>query len=231
MGSCKYFSIAVDGPSGAGKSSLAKNLAKKLGFMYLDTGALYRTVGLYVFEAGIESGDAVKISELIGGGKIKIDVVYENNAQRMFLNGADVSDKIRQNHISKYASDVSKIPEVRGFLLDAQRRAAEENNIIMDGRDIGTVILPDANVKIFLTSSPEERARRRHEELTQGGQIADYSVILREINERDAQDSQRAAAPLKPALDAVILDNSDCAAPEDSLAKAINIVKEKLPDV
>ena len=229
MSSC--ISIAIDGPSGAGKSSLAKNLAQKLGFVYLDTGALYRTVGLYVFESGINGGEADKITDCINGGKIKIDVVYKGPEQLMFLNGEDVSEKIRQNHISKYASDVSKIPEVREFLLSAQRGAAERNNIVMDGRDIGTVILPDANVKIFLTSSPGERARRRYEELTGKGQDIDYNAILREINERDAQDSGRSAAPLKPADDAVALDNSDCKSPEETLEKAINIIKEILPDV
>jgi cytidylate kinase len=231
-----YVSIAIDGPSGAGKSSLAKSLAKKLGFAYLDTGALYRTVGLYVREAGIDGGDAQKIEALIGSGEIKIDAVYENGAQKMFLNGRDVTEQIRKNEISKYASDVSKIPKVRKFLLDTQRGAAKNNNIIMDGRDIGTVILPDANVKIFLTSSPEERARRRYEELKQKDQDVDYNAILREINERDAQDSGRDAAPLKPADDAVMLDNSDCKTPEESLDKALDIITEKiergiLPDV
>ena len=229
MGSC--ISIAIDGPSGAGKSSLAKNLAEKLGFVYLDTGALYRTVGLYVFESGIKGNGIEKIEACIDNGEIKIDVVYKDAEQRMFLNGEDVSEKIRQNNISRYASDVSKLPKVRGFLLKTQREAAEKNNIVMDGRDIGTVILPNANVKIFLTSSPEERAKRRYEELTEKGQNVDYNAILREINERDAQDSGRSAAPLKPAKDAVMLDNSDCKSPAETLDKAINIIKEILPDV
>ena len=225
-----YFSIAIDGPSGAGKSSLAKSLAEKLGFLYLDTGALYRTIGVYVYEAGISGYETEKIKGLIDGGGIKIDVVYENGGQKVFLNDIDVSEKIRENHISRYASDVSKIPKVREFLLNTQKEAAEKNNIIMDGRDIGTVILPHANVKIFLTASPEERAKRRYKELTENGKNVDYGAILREINERDLQDSSRDAAPLKPAEDAVILDNSNDS-PAETLDRAVNIIKEKLPDV
>ena len=226
-----FVSIAIDGPSGAGKSSLAKNLAKKLGFLYLDTGALYRTVGLYVFEAEIGGDETQKIIDCVDSRNIKIDAVYKDGEQKMFLNNTDISEKIRENHISKYASDVSKIPEVRRFLLGIQKNAAEKNNIIMDGRDIGTVILPNADIKIFLTSSPEERARRRYEELTEKGKDVEYNAILKEINERDKQDSSRDAAPLKPADDAVILDNSDCKSPDDTLNKALNIIKERLPDV
>jgi len=224
-------SIAVDGPSGAGKSSLAKSLAEKLGFLYLDTGALYRTIGLYVYEAGIDGHEINKIVNCVESQKINIEVVYKNGEQRVFLNKKDVSEKIRENHISKYASDVSKIPEVRGFLLKIQKESAEKNNIIMDGRDIGTVILPNASVKIFLTASPEERAKRRFEELTEKGRDVDYNEILLEINARDAQDSQRDASPLRPADDAVILDNSYCKTPNDTLNKALNIIKEMLPDV
>ena len=226
-----FVSIAIDGPSGAGKSSLAQNLAKKLGFLYLDTGALYRAVGVYVCEAGIRGDETEKIEDCVDSQNIKIDVVYNGGEQKVFLNGSDVSLKIRENHISRYASDVSKIPKVREFLFKTQKEAAEKNNIIMDGRDIGTVILPNASVKIFLTASAEERAKRRYEELTKKGKDVDYNAILREINERDAQDSQRDAAPLKPADDAVILDNSDCGSPAETLDKAVNIIKEMLPDV
>ena len=226
-----FVSIAIDGPSGAGKSSLAKNLAKKLGFLYLDTGALYRTVGLYVFEAGINGDETQKIIDCVESQNINIEAVYKDGEQKVFLNNSDVSEKIRENHISKYASDVSKIPEVRRFLLGIQKNAAEKNNIIMDGRDIGTVILPNASLKIFLTSSSEERAKRRYEELTEKGKDVEYNAILKEINERDKQDSERDAAPLKPADDAVILDNSDCKSPDDTLNKALNIIKERLPDV
>jgi len=224
----KFCAIAIDGPSGAGKSSLAKGLAEKLGFLYLDTGALYRAVGLHVLESGTGGGEKEKIEAMIDGGDIEIDVVYENGEQRLFLNGRDVSGQIRENVISKYASDVSKIPKVREFLLETQRNAAEKNNIVMDGRDIGTVILPGADVKIFLTAAPEERAKRRYEELVQKGQAVEYGAILREITERDEQDSARAAAPLRPAGDAVELDNSDCASPADALEKALKIIKGKL---
>ena len=230
----KFISIAIDGPSGAGKSSLAKGLAEKLGFLYLDTGALYRTVGLYVFEAGIDLTDinnAKEIEGMIDRGDIKIDVEYKDGEQRLFLNGSDVSVRIRENIISKYASDVSAIPKVREFLLKTQRDAAESNNIIMDGRDIGTVILPDADVKIFLTAAPKERAKRRCGELAQKGQNVEYDAILHEINARDEQDSGREAAPLRPADDAVELDNSGCKSPAETLGKAIKIIKEILPDV
>ena len=226
-----HVSIAIDGPSGAGKSSLAKSLAKKLGFLYLDTGALYRAVGLYVFGLGIGGGETEKIEALVDGGGIEIDVAHLGGEQRVFLNGSDVSEKIRENHISKYASDVSKIPKVREFLLNIQRDAAQKNNILMDGRDIGTVILPNADLKIFLTASPIDRAKRRCDELAGKGQKFDYDAILREMSDRDAQDSNREAAPLKPADDAVTLDNSDCKSPEEAVDKAIKIIKEMLPDV
>jgi len=227
----KFISFAIDGPSGAGKSSLAKNLAEKFGFWYLDTGALYRALGVYIYESGIESHEKEKIIACVENEDIKIEAVYKNGEQKTFLNGADVSVKIREHHISKYASDVSKIPEVRKFLRPAQQKAAEKDNIVMDGRDIGTVILPNADVKIFLTASPEERAKRRFGELTEKKQEVNYSDILRDINDRDRQDSERDEAPLAPAEDAVLLDNSDCSCPEESLERAVKIIKEKLPDV
>jgi cytidylate kinase len=227
----KFISFAIDGPSGAGKSSLAKGLAEKFGFWYLDTGALYRAFGLFIYESGIESRDTEKIKNCIENGNIRIEAIYKNGEQRTFLNGVDVSEKIREHHISKYASDVSKIPEVRKFLKPAQSEAAEKDNIVMDGRDIGTVILPNADVKIFLTASAEERAKRRFEELTEKGQKINYDDILRDINERDKQDSERDEAPLEPAKDAELLDNSDCAFPAETLERAVKIIKEKLPDV
>jgi len=185
-----------------------------------------------VFEAGIAGDETEKIEDCVENRQnIKIDVVYKDAEQKVFLNDRDVSEKIRENHISKYASDVSKIPKVREFLLKTQKEAAEKNNIIMDGRDIGTVILPNASVKIFLIASPEVRAKRRYDELIQKGKDVDYDSILSEINERDAQDSGRDAAPLKAAEDAIILDNSDCLTPIDTLNKALNIIKERLPDV
>lgn len=228
------YAIAVDGPSGSGKSSLAKNLAAKLdGFIYLDTGALYRAIGLYVCDRNIDGADVSGIVSCLDG--IAIDVVYEkqSNTQKIFLNGSDVSQRIRENHISKYASDVSKIPQVREFLLNLQREKAEISSIIMDGRDIGTVILPDAALKIFLTASPEERAKRRYEELEQKNVGVNISreQILREILERDEQDSKRDIAPLKPADDAILLDNSAFNSPENTLDAVLKIVKERLPDV
>ena len=231
----EYFSIAIDGPSGSGKSSLAKNLAAKLGFIYLDTGALYRAVGLYMYNNAIDGEDTETI--LASLDNIKIDIMYDNGEQRIFLNDEDVSFKIRKNHISKYASDVSKIPGVRNFLLNLQREKAQSNNIIMDGRDIGTVILPNAALKIFLTASPQTRAKRRHEELTQksrddGTNINyEYEQILHEMIDRDEQDSKREIAPLKAAVDSIVLDNSEFGSPEDTLNAALNIVRERLPNV
>jgi len=231
----KFFSIAIDGPSGSGKSSLAKNLAAKLGFIYLDTGALYRAIGLYVYNKSIDGKDEESIVSCLDD--INIDVIYENGEQKIFLNNEDVSLKIRENHISKYASDVSKIPGVRKFLLNLQREKAKTNNIVMDGRDIGTVILPDATLKIFLTASPQERAKRRYEELTEksredGTQTNyDYEQILCEMTERDKQDSQREVAPLTVAPDAAVLDNSTFILPEDTLNAALKIIGERFPDV
>ena len=229
----KFISFAIDGPSGAGKSSLAKGLANKFGFWYLDTGALYRALGVYLYEAGIGSGEKEKIEARIDGESenIKIEAVYKDGEQKTFLNGTDVSVKIREHHMSKFASDISRIPKVRKFLRPAQQDAAEKDNIVMDGRDIGTVILPNADVKIFLTATPEERAKRRFDELKAKGQDVNYGDILRDITERDEQDSQRGEAPLIPAKDAIPLDNSDCSRPEESLERAVKIIKEKLPDV
>jgi cytidylate kinase len=233
----RFISIAIDGPSGAGKSSLAKNVAKKLGFIYLDTGALYRAVGLFVCEKNIAGDDVKAIEECIeradaGIEAIKIALVYqeETGAQRVILNGRDVSGQIRENNISRYASDVSKIKKVRDFLFDMQRSAALESSVVMDGRDIGTAILPGADVKIFLTASAEDRAKRRHNELAGKGQDIEYSKILQEMAERDAQDSNRDIVPLRPAEDAVLLDNSGFLEHE-TLAAAIKIIKEKLPYV
>jgi len=199
----KFISIAIDGPSGAGKSSLAKNLAEKLGFAYLDTGALYRAVGLYIAENNGGYYNTDKLANLV------IDVIYENGVQKVFLNGDDVSGKIRENHVSKYASDVSKINKVREFLLKIQRETAEKNNVVMDGRDIGTVVFPNAELKIFVTASPEVRAKRRYDELLQNEQNADYQQVLNGINERDHRDTNRVESPLRKADDALFFDNSN----------------------
>ena len=203
-----HISVAIDGPSGAGKSTLAKAIAAKLGFVYVDTGAIYRTLGYAVRQAGIGSKDAEAIVALLP--EVEIDIGYgEDGTQKMLLAGEDVSAYIRTPEISIYASDVSAIPEVRAFLLGMQRHMAEVHDVIMDGRDIGTVVLPDAQVKIFLTASAEERARRRCLELREKGMETPYEEVLRDIEYRDKQDSTRAAAPLKAAEDAFLLDNSD----------------------
>ena len=190
----KKYALAIDGPSGAGKSSIAKALAKSLGIIYVDTGAIYRTVGLYVFRQGIDSKDREKIIPLLN--HINIRLAYADNAQHIYLNEEDVSDKIRTETISKYASDVSAIPEVRAFLLSLQRDMAKENSVVMDGRDIGTVVLPNAEIKVFLTASAEVRAERRYKELIAKGENVTFDSVLAAINQRDKNDSSRATAPL-----------------------------------
>ena len=203
-----YFSIAIDGPSGAGKSSLAKRLAAEFSFIYVDTGAIYRTVGLAAYRAGIDRKDAEAIAKLLPS--LKIHMAYnEQGEQRMFLGDEDVSGEIRLPEISICASDVSSLPVVRDYLLEMQRKMARENNVIMDGRDIGTVVLPDAELKIFLTASPEARAERRLLELVNKGVETNFEAVLEDIRYRDEQDSTRAAAPLKKADDAILVDTSD----------------------
>lgn len=207
----KHINIAIDGPGGAGKSTISKAVAKKLGIIYVDTGALYRTVGYFARENGLSIKD-VKVSELITPllDKVSIEIKYVDGTQHVILNGEDLGDKIRQPDISMYASAVSSVPNVRAFLLEAQKELARKNSVIMDGRDIGTVILPDADVKIFLTASNEARATRRYNELIAKGQPVKYEDVLSEMNERDHADSTRDAAPLKAADDAIYFDNSDC---------------------
>lgn len=216
--------IAIDGPGGAGKSTLAKGLAKKLGFAYVDTGAIYRTVGYAARLRGIAPDDAEAVSAMLG--EIRVEARFENGRQDMYLDGECLGDRIREHEISHYASAVSAIPAVREYLFGMQRRIAEENNVIMDGRDIGTVILPDAQLKVFLTATAEERAMRRTSELIEKGQVADYEQVLADIKERDERDSTRAIAPLKPAEDAIMFNNTGFA-PEQSLAWLLEVVKEK----
>lgn len=201
------FQIAIDGPSGAGKSTVAKAVAKILRCIYVDTGAMYRTIGLYVCEKGIDKNDSAAVIGCLDD--IVIDIRYEDDMQKMILNGRDVTPFIRTQEISMYASAVSAIPEVRAFLMNTQRDFAKENNVVMDGRDIGTVIFPNATVKIFMVSSPEARAERRYKELVAKGEAADYSTILAQTIERDHNDSTRAVAPAIAAPDAVIVDNSE----------------------
>ena len=200
------FSIAIDGPAGAGKSTIAKALARSLDAMYLDTGAMYRASGLYMLRRGADKDPAAIVACV---NDVDIDVRYENGAQRMFLVGEDVTQAIRQPEVSLAASNVSAVPEVRERMVALQRRIAEGHSVIMDGRDIGTVVLPNATLKIYLTASAEERAKRRCLELEQKGTPVPYEQVLKEMIERDYQDTHRAASPLKPAEDAVHVDTSD----------------------
>ena len=202
-----FKSIAIDGPAGAGKSTLARKLAKEFGFLYVDTGAIYRTVALKAFRAGVDPASAEQVEPLLSAMEIRMD--YDDKGEQcMYLDGEDVSKAIREHHVSALASKVSAIPAVRAFLLDFQRKQAREHNVVMDGRDIGTVVLPDADVKIFLTASPEARAKRRTLELVEKGQQADFDTILRDIIARDEQDANRPIAPLKQAEDAVLVDTT-----------------------
>ncbi|MBR5616356.1 MAG: (d)CMP kinase [Clostridia bacterium] len=213
--------IAIDGPSGAGKSTVAKALAKKLGIVYVDTGALYRTVGYAAIERGVGTKDAEGLAAMLPD--IHIDVKYEDGVQCVYLNGENLGDRIRRPEISMAASDVSSVPVVRAFLLDTQRDIARRNSVVMDGRDIGTVILPDADVKVFMVASAEARALRRTKELEEKGMPANYEDVLREMKERDAQDSGRAIAPAIPAPDAVHLDNSGMSV-EESVQAVIDLI-------
>lgn len=219
------YSVAIDGPSGSGKSTLAKTLSKKLGWLYIDTGAMYRTVGLYAKRNQIEPNDEKSLQKHFS--KIDIKLEWIDGSQHVFLNGEDVSDKIRTPEMSMYASAVSALPAVRAFLLEKQRDFARNNNVIMDGRDIGTVVLPDAQVKIFLKAGNEERARRRYEELIAKGQDVKFEDVLDDMLKRDKNDSTRAAAPCVPAHDAVLLDNSGFE-PKMTERKAMEIINAKL---
>lgn len=221
-----FQSIAIDGPAGAGKSTVARAAAKELNFLYVDTGAIYRTVALAVDRLGIDPGDGEAVARALPALKIRMDH-GPSGEQRMFLGEEDVSKAIRENRVSALASKVSALPQVRAFLLDFQRQLARENNVIMDGRDIGTVVLPRAEVKVFLTAAPEARARRRLLELEMRGQQADYDTILKEIVQRDKQDRERAAAPLKQAEDAVLLDTTQLNL-EQSVEALLKIVRARL---
>ena len=217
--------IAVDGPSGAGKSTMVKAIAAMLGFVYVDTGAIYRACGLFAARRGIARETIAEVIPLLG--EISVSLAYQDGAQRIFLNGEDVSGLIRTPEISLYASAVSALPEVRAKLLSLQREIAEKNDVIMDGRDIGTVVLPNADVKIFLTASAEERARRRYLELKEKGADVTYEQTLIEVRERDAKDEGRAIAPLRPAEDAVIVDTTG-KDKEESLAMLYGEIKARL---
>jgi cytidylate kinase len=217
--------IAIDGPAGAGKSTIAKTVSKELGYIYVDTGALYRTVGLNALRKGVDTKDAEGVIATLDG--LNVSLRFVDNEQRVFLGEEDVSAAIRQNEVSMAASNVSAIPKVREFLFDLQRDIAKNNNCIMDGRDIGTVVLPDAQIKLFLTASAEARADRRYKELVEKGQTVDYDVILKEIKERDYQDSHREIAPLKQADDAILVDSTEMDLPA-TINYMLNIIKERI---
>lgn len=221
----KLISAAIDGPVGAGKSSIARTAAKRLGFIYVDTGALYRAVGLYCHRSGADLSSPTDITARLP--EIKPEIRLSDGVQHIYLNGEDVSEEIRLPEISMAASAVSAVPEVRAALLDMQRKIAAENNVIMDGRDIGTVVLPDAQVKIFLTAAPEIRAKRRFDELCAKGVKTTFEEVLADLNKRDYDDSHRAVAPLKQAEDAVLADTSGLDF-EQSCELVCNIIKEKL---
>ena len=219
-------SIAIDGPSGAGKSTLAKKLAERLGFVYVDTGAIYRTIGLRALRSGTDPRDAAAVAAMLED--VHLEIRYgEDGLQHMILDGEDVTEEIRLPEVSRYASQVSAHPCVRDYLLEMQRSLARTHSVIMDGRDIGTVVLPDADVKIFLTAAPEERARRRCRELEQRGTPQPYEEVLSDIRERDKNDMERPVAPLRQAEDAVLVDTTHLDF-EASLDTLENIIKEKL---
>ena len=219
-------SIAIDGPAGAGKSTLARALARVLGYLYVDTGAIYRTVALRAREAGADPSDPEQVAPLLEDLDLRMDYGGDG-VQRMYLSGRDVTGAIRENEVSALASKVAALPVVREFLLDFQRKQAREHDVVMDGRDIGTVVLPQAGVKIFLTAAPEARARRRTLELHQRGQDADFDEILREIRRRDEQDENRPVAPLRQAEDAVLLDTTNLDL-KGSLEALLTLVRERL---
>ena len=217
----RVINIAIDGPSGAGKSTIARFLAKELGFIYVDTGALYRTVGYAVLKNGIDTKDATAVEALLPS--ITVTMGYVDGEQHVFLNGEDVSGYIRTPEVSMAASAISALPVVRQYLLDLQQDTARKQSVIMDGRDIGTVVLPFADVKLFLTASAEDRAKRRFLELQEKGVETTYDDVLRDMKERDYNDSHRAAAPLKAADDAILLDTSG-----NTLEQSVTLLKETI---
>jgi cytidylate kinase len=221
----KIYSIAIDGPSGAGKSTLAKAVAEKLKIVYVDTGAIYRSVGYYVYQHGISGDNEAAIEAVLP--LLNIEMRYQDGTQHMFLNGEDITRQIRLPEISLYASKVSAIPAVRAFLLEMQRDMARQSSVIMDGRDIGSVVLPEADVKIYLFASPQVRARRRMKELEERGTPQPYEEVLRQIEERDWADTHREIAPLRPTEDAVLVDTSELDF-RQSEERLLNIIQGRL---
>lgn len=219
------FAIAIDGPAGAGKSSVARAVARALNATYLDTGAMYRAVGLYMMKSGVPLDMPSFIAARADGAHV--DVRYEDGVQRIDLNGEDVSDAIRENAVSAAASAVSAVPRVRELMVARQREIAAKTDVVMDGRDIGTRVLPDAPLKIFLTAQPEVRARRRYLELERRGEKVDFETLLREIRQRDYNDSHRAVSPMTPAADAILLDSSDMTEKEVT-ERVISLARERM---
>lgn len=217
--------VAIDGPAGAGKSTIARQAAKALGFIYVDTGALYRAIGLYALQNGVDLSSEPKVENMLSN--IKVELSFIDGDQHVLLCGRDVSQEIRTPEVSIAASNVSAIPFVRAFLFDLQQEMAKTHNVVMDGRDIGTVVLPHAQLKIFLTASPEERATRRYQELLQKGVQVNYEDVLKDLKERDYQDSHREISPLKPAEDAVKVDTTACTL-QQSIDRVIDLIKERL---
>lgn len=215
--------VAIDGPAGAGKSTIAKRIAGDMEYLYIDTGAMYRTLAYKAIKNGIEIKDEQSVIAMLSD--TKLDIVYSGGMQRMLADGADVTDFIRTPEVSAGASDISAIPFVRKWLLDTQRSLAENNNCLMDGRDIGTVVLPDADVKIFLTASPETRAQRRFDELKEKGIDVTYQKVLEDMKERDKNDSTRACAPLRQADDAVFVDTSSL-----TFEESVSLIKQIISD-
>ena len=222
----KTVSVAIDGPSGAGKSTIAKAAAKRLGFTYIDTGAMYRTVALYALENGIDTKNKDGALET-ALPNITIDISYQDGNQHIFLNGEDVSEQIRTPQVSMGASDVATVPAVRLKLVELQRALARRQNVIMDGRDIGTYVLPDAEIKIFLTADVEDRARRRYEELIQKGNSVRFEDVLEDMKQRDRNDSARAFAPLRQAEDAERIDTTG-ASLDESVERILSFIQKRL---
>ena len=215
--------IAIDGPSGAGKSTIAKEIAKKLNITYLDTGAMYRTVALKSIRLGVDVSDEKRVEAFLPS--VNLDIKYLDGTQHVYLDGEDVSEAIREHHISKAASDISRIPAVRAFLVEMQRALAAKYDCVLDGRDITSYVLPNAEYKFFVTAAPEVRAKRRYDELTAKGQSVDYDTLLEDIKQRDYNDSHRALAPLTRTADSVYVDTSDMSI-QEVLATVLSHIKE-----
>ncbi len=219
------FSVAIDGPSGAGKSSVSKAVAKAAGFVHVDTGALYRALAFTSIKNSVDISNADAVNEMLTNTKLSLKL--DADGQKVLINGEDVTGQLRTEQVSMAASNISKIPAVRAFLLDTQRKTAEEMNVIMDGRDIATVVLPNADVKVFLTASPEKRAERRYKELLAKNEEVEYNKILEDVIKRDRQDMEREIAPLRPSEDSVIVDTSEMSF-DESVEAITRLIKERM---